>query len=321
MDVRPFDWHDLPTLHRYRHQSVFLNSYLLLTRGQLALPGALLSSLMPSLGVFTLVGNGDSDKNQPVFGQAVHRAGEELTYMTFLAPERDLDLPTLNGVVDGLIKAAGERGSLHLVADVDESCEAFSLLREASFATYTRQRIWRFATIQPSDNNSGVWRVADNKHAIAIRSLYHSLVPGLVQQVELYSDDKPKGMIYTQDDQVLAYVEFKYGIRGIWIQPFVHPDTPALAKQFGELINQLPYRRSRPVYVCVRSYQSWLEGALDELGGEPGPTQAVLVKHLAITKKALPLVEIATIEGSQPEVTASIRHMKMHNSSDYSAEG
>lgn len=209
---------------------------------------------------------------------------------------------------------------MHLVADVDESSEAFSVLRKASFATYTRQRIWRFGDIQSENNITQIWRVADDKHANAIRSLYHSLVPGLVQQVEPYADDDPKGMIYMQGDQVLAYIEFKYGLRGIWIQPFVHPDTPDLARQLGQLINQLPYRRSRPVYVCVRSYQSWLEGALGELGGEPSPTHAVLVKHLAITKKALSPVEIPAMEGTQPEATASIRNARVEKALDFSSE-
>ena len=48
MSIRPFDWRDLPTLLRYRDQSVFLNSALFLTRGPSLLTRAL--ALLPGAG-------------------------------------------------------------------------------------------------------------------------------------------------------------------------------------------------------------------------------------------------------------------------------
>ena len=35
------------------------------------------------------------------------------------------------------------------------------------------------------------------------------------------------------------------------------------------------------MYLCVRSYQTWLEPVLEDLGALAGPRQAVMVKHLA----------------------------------------
>jgi hypothetical protein len=46
-------------------------------------------------------------------------------------------------------------------------------------------------------------------------------------------------------------------------------------------MSHLPDRRNRPVYVCVRSYQAWLEPVLADLGAKAGQRQAVMVKHLA----------------------------------------
>ena len=43
---------------------------------------------------------------------------------------------------------------------------------------------------------------------------------------------------------------------------------------------------NRPVYVCVRSYQAWLETVLEDLGAEAGTRQAVMVRRLAKTVKA-----------------------------------
>ncbi len=86
MTVRPFDWRDFPALHRYRRQSVFLDSALVLTRGPLMVPGALFSYLAPSMGVFTCVLNGDEGGGSPVFGQFIHLLGSSFSHLTFLAP-------------------------------------------------------------------------------------------------------------------------------------------------------------------------------------------------------------------------------------------
>jgi hypothetical protein len=47
------------------------------------------------------------------------------------------------------------------------------------------------------------------------------------------------------------------------------------------LVHNLPNRAGRRVYVCVRTYQAWLEHVLEDLGAKPGPQEAVMVKHLA----------------------------------------
>jgi len=57
------------------------------------------------------------------------------------------------------------------------------------------------------------------------------------------------------------------------------PQLSALVSAFGRATR-------RPVYVCVRSYQAWLESVLEDMGGQVGPQQAVLVKHLAKLQKS-----------------------------------
>ena len=309
MSVRPFDWRDLPALNRYRHQSVFLNSELVLTRGPLVLPGALLSFLAPGVGLITGVINGEAG-HPPLIGQAIHSQGSQFAHLTFLAPDIALESPALSALFDYLVSLAGERGAMRLMADVDDRSPAFEALRQASFAIYTRQRIWQLVNPLKQEKKTSGWRPASERDGPAIRSLYTNIVPGLVQQVEPYGLNKPRGMILQQGKDILAYVELKYGYFGIWAQPFVHPDVEEIAKRLEEFLSELPIRRSRPLYVCVRSYQSWLEPAIEDLGAEPGPRQAVMVKHLAVAQKAARTFALPALEGGSPEISAPAIRME-----------
>jgi hypothetical protein len=86
-------------------------------------------------------------------------------------------------------------------------------------------------------------------------------------------------MVYAEGSK--CYVNVTYGPRGIVLTPLIHPEATDVATRLTGLLNHLPDRRNRPVYLCVRSYQAWLEPALEDLGGKASPRQAVMVKHLA----------------------------------------
>lgn len=306
MRVRPFDWRDLPRLLRNRRNSVFLNSYLLLTRGPQHVPGALLSSVAPSMGVFTCVGQGEPKQSGSLIAQIVHRAAAEFSYLTFITPQDGLESPVLIGVLEYLVKVSGDRGALHMVADVDESHLAHEALRGTGFATYTRQRVWRLVDAMVEDQSQDGWRPAADIHTVAIRSLFHNQVPKMVQQVEPDFAPNLKGLVYYRDGELLAFVELRFGHRGIWMQPFFHPDIPDVFERLKELSMHVPYRKTRPRYICVRSYQAWLEPALEAIGAQPSPSHAVLVKHLAVSQKVDLSFEMPVIEGTQPEITAPI---------------
>jgi hypothetical protein len=305
MSVRPFDWRDLPALLRYRHQSAYLDSALVMTRGPMLISGTLLSYLAPSSGILTVVSNGT--KTDPsIIGQIMYTAGSQYAHLTFLTPVDGLESTALPALLDYLASIAGELGSFRLLADVDEHSTAFEALRQSGFAVYTRQRIWQ-ETRQPSkEGHLDGWRTATNQDLIAIRTLYNNLVPGLVQQVEPYTAQTPHGLVCYQGEELLAYMELKYGRRGIWVQPFVHPDMEDVVGCFLNLTQNLPNRRSRPIYICIRSYQAWLEQFFEDLGAEAGPRQAVMVKHMSVTQKSARAYVLPALESGQPEVSAPI---------------
>ena len=310
MKVRPFEWRDLPILHRHRHQSIFLDSALVLTRGSLLVPGALLSYLVPTMGVFTYVSNGGSQEDSLLIGQVIHTQGSQFAHLTFLTPEAALRSPMVSGLLEHLVILSGERGAQRVIADVDEQTAAFDALRGEHFAVYSRQRIWRFHDGPEMEFKLSAWRTAISRDSISIRSLYNNLVPGLVQQVEPYAAYNPRGLVLYQGADLLAYVELKYGLRGIWAKPFVHPGADGVPAHFLNLLHKIPNRFSRPVYICVRSYQSWLEPALEELGAETGPRQALMCRHMAIVQKVEIRDATPALERGHAEVTFPITRVK-----------
>jgi hypothetical protein len=308
MHIRTFDWRDLPTLQRYRGQSVFLNSAQFLTRGPMLLSGALLSALAPGVGIFTSVSVIGGDTNPVIIGQTMHTSGAPCAQLTFLTPEKALESEGLLPLLDYLSAQAVEKGAFHLLADVDEGSAAFEILRQAGFAIYARQRIWRLEGQPPGESKPYAWQAAKDQDLIAVRSLYNNLVPGLVQQVEPFPADRLHGLVFRRGESLLAFVELKYGQRGVWVQPFIHPDAAEVTDHLAGLFQNLPHRHSRPVHVCVRSYQFWLEQAIEALGAEPGPRQAMMVRHLAVPQKVARAFTMPAIESGHPEASAPIAH-------------
>ena len=309
MNIRPFDWHDLPLLYRYRQDGVFLDSMLIFTRGTLLAPGgALLAYFAPATGVFTYLGKPDGENGQPLVGQVQHTAGATFARLTFLAPEAALESSVLPALFDTMAAEIGQRGAFHVLAEVEEGSQAFLALHQSGFAIYARQRIWRLEGEPQGESAPAGWRFCTGQDTLRVRSLYSDLVPGLVQQVEALPRERLKGMILLQREDVRAYVELRYGPAGIWAQPFVHPDTPEVGTHLVHLLQSLPNRRGRAIYLCVRGYQSWLEPAIEQLGAEPGQSQAVMVRHLAVARKATQPYALPNLNGKRVEPVAQINN-------------
>ena len=319
MTVRQFDWRDLPTLRRFRRESIFLDSALLLTRGSQQMTGALFSYLAPSLGIFTCVSNGESPIEGRMIGQFIHPAGSPFAHLTFLAPFSALESCSASPLLEYMMVLSGERGALRLLADVDEQSLAFEALRQCGFVVYNRQTIWQLDS-QTNVDNKHTWRATTDQDLIPVRNLYNNLVPGLVQQFEPIAQTKaalptaalPVGMVNYQNGELLAFVELKYGQHGIWVQPFIHPDTEAVDSYLLDLLSKIPDRRSRPVYICVRSYQSWLELAIEQLGGKAGPRQAVMARQLVAPLRAERAFTLPVLEGGQAEASAPLSSAAAH---------
>ncbi len=307
MNTRPFDWRDLPALHRFRDQCLFLDTQLVLTNGPIFAPaGALLSFLSPRMSVLTSVYVPLDRKALALFGQVTHTPGASSAHISFLTPGSSINETGLTELVEQMAVQVGERGALHLLAEADEPAEIFELLRQVGFGIYARQRIWKLLD-QPAVRTSlGLRRATNSRDLAGVKFLYANLVPGLVQQVEPFPVNQMRGLVYYRGNELLAFVELKYGPRGIWVQPFIHPDAENVVEPIFSFLTDLPYRRSRPVFICVRSYQAWLESVLEKSGAQPGLSQGVMVRHLA--RRIAQTYGSLAVETAANEPTVPVAH-------------
>ena len=280
MIVRSLDVLDLPLLSRYRRDMLSLDTARLLTRGNPLSAVALLSYLDPRRHIYTAVA---SDNGISLMGQVTLREEETSARVTFLATAGNINGLT-QPLLDHLVSQAGQWGAFHLLAEVDEDSPVFRLLRQAGFAMYVWQRIWKLPAPAPDGNKKDIWRQATETDWPAVQSLYGQIVPALLHPVEVL----PKqvlGLVCRPEGNLQAYVAVNSGPKGIWIQPIVPPDSDCISEQLAALTYAMAGGSERPIYVCVRSYQAWLESILEDLGAQAGPRQAVMVRRLAKLQK------------------------------------
>ena len=300
MAIRPLAILDLPYLYSFRDEAIGLDTARTLTRGNPLGAAGLLAYVNPARHIYSAIANGE---HETVLGGIIHSRDEIFAKLLYLAPSSQLRHPDLPELLENLSAQAGEWGAFHVLAEVDESSEAFIPLRKAGFSVYAWQRMWHITELNSHaqhPNKLESWTRAWSVHLPAIQSLYHQIVPPLLHPVE----PQPKSSIgWISNDGAKCYVGLTHGVYGIVLLPLIHPEARDVGAKLAELISNLPDRKNRSVYVCVRSYQAWLEPVLADLGAQAGQRQAVMVKHLARLVKESPTVPAvasrATVQPSQ----------------------
>ncbi len=274
MSIRPLALLDLPYIYSFREEAVGLDTARALTRGNPLGAVGLLSYINPARHIYSAIANGEEDA---ILGGIIHTPDETFAKLYYLAPASKLDHPELPALIDDLSSQAGEWGAFHVLAEVDEMNNAFTPLRKSGFSVYAWQRMWDVSDVTETVPKSE-WTRVKSVHLPTVQSLYHQIVPPLLHPVE----PQPKAAVgWMSNDGGKCYVSVAHGMYGIVLTPLIHPEATDVSEKLASLIANLPDRRNRPVYLCVRSYQAWLEPVLADLGAKAAYRQAVMVKHLA----------------------------------------
>ena len=313
--IRSFDWRDVGLVRNLGRRGVSLHSQAALTRGTHTLQDALRGYLAPvsRQATYVLRKNGV----QRAFAQLQTSAHSGCARVRFLAPAGDGadEIPRLD-LLEKLAFEAGARGNHFLVAEVDEKSTEFELLRQAGFAVYARQEIVCRSTLSERKPVDLPLRRRQKTDTLGVQLLYHNIVPPLVQQVEPSPVESNNGYVLLQEGELVAYLNVQRGPRGVWVQPYLHPEAHTVIDAVLSAFLNLEAKRSRgPVYVCVRSYQYGLQAALSDNSFEPWGQQAVMVKRLGVSVKAARFKALPALDGTEGEIASPITEtsISLHN--------
>jgi hypothetical protein len=306
--IRPFELRDLPTLHRYRERGIFLTNPSTLIWGRALVPArAVFSPFSNATGIYTAISNTHQDQPERMIGQVRHVAGKEDARFTFLAPAAEIDPGTFHELIEYLITRLGEHKAQNLIAEVDETSACFELLRQAGFSIYARQHIWQISKTPTTKKYAFNWREIAPIDEFNARKLYHAVVPTMVQQVEPTPWEELRGWVLYQNGDLMAYAYVIEGLRGIWVQPFIHNQMEDIYSQLIALLTHLRPKERRPAYVCLRSYQGGMAPHLEALDAQVSGSQAVMVRRLTAAVKKPDLARLPAING-EPEPTTPYSH-------------
>ncbi len=290
-ETRAFTLADLPLIHRLKSHGISLDSESYLARGLHTAEDAALSRLpLAAVGAPTVVAR---HGRAAAFGQLRHTRGTPQAHVVFMAPALGAgpalgpataasDPDTLETLwlhlLDALAVEAGTRGAQTIHAEVDENSPIFEVLRQAGYASYARQDIWRRNPAPPPVAGALPLRPVAGREMPAVRFLHAQTVPRLAQQADPIPAEE--GLVYFMEDKAWCYLTVSEGNRGVYLRPYLHPEAEPLAQEVlaGALI-ALERSARVPVYCCVRQYQGWLNGPLERLGFVPWARQSVLVRH------------------------------------------
>jgi hypothetical protein len=116
---------------------------------------------------------------------------------------------------------------------------------------------------------------------------------------------------YDEDGNLQAYADLVYGPVGAWVLPLIHPKTKEdISDLLLQMVLNLPDLNHRSVYIAARSYQPWVENALENLPVAPSPEQAILVRYLTIRQRVQAEYSFAGIENGKAETTLPLAQAK-----------
>jgi hypothetical protein len=299
-------WYDLPQLALYRNRvSSFYHAQLLTQGNPIGLSA--LATRLHDATASSIEAICSSDDDIPLIAQAQHTLGDRSARLTFITPEPEENHPGLPAMLDFLTIRAGEMGAANLLAEVRETSHLIEPFRRCGFTIYGWETIWRLPAVSGSLNHgaNSSWKNLSSQDESAVRNLYHTLVPPLVQTMEPFIARQPNRLVYQENGDTLAFVESRVGIKGIYLIPFIHPSLQSTDAMLAEL-QHLFMSTGKPVYLQMRSYQAWLTVFLEQMRAETTVHFALMARHLALPEYAAVEQNHLAIENRRPETTAPI---------------
>ncbi len=295
--TRPFGLRDLGLVWGLRGRGITLDMQRAVLWPSRPL-GAALSGLLPryASATMTYVCFGDATDKRG-FIQVLTCPERQEWQVIHLAPCPEGEDPTSGegwaGPLNDLCGLAGAHGILRVRAGVVEGSASEAAFRQAGFAAYAHEDVYRLCEPGRRTESGGGLRGLAAVDAWPLLQLIGQVVPPAVQHAEglaISSPDVPvlarlganheQGYVLERGADLGAYVGLSRGAQGVWARILLHPDARGQAADVvGQAIAAaVPVRT---LYWAVRDYQAGLRGLLEGLGFESIGVQVWLVKHTA----------------------------------------
>jgi hypothetical protein len=278
---------------------------MVLTHGKPLSPSGVLVQLHPNRGSFT--GVVDNDDGPDLIGQFSYNQGERFARLSFFLPEDTLETKAFPVFLQGISALACEWGAFSLLGEVPESGSLFDRMRQNGFSTYGWQTVWKAAKPSSGDPPSqSNWQSSGSGDYLTVKNLYQSLIPPLVQSIEPFPDHIPSGKVFRIQGEAVAWASINIGLEGVYVIPLFHPEVQDVQERLKALAMHIQRETRLPVYFAIRSYQTWLEPALESLDWKALPRQALMAKRLAVVQKASVLAARTAMNDQRIEPTTPL---------------
>lgn len=248
----------------------------------------------------------EGENGENCYGQIEKRQNRQFAQMCYLGCQESPDSINICRLLEQLVKSAGAWKAWGVLADLPEDSTFLDGFRKAGFTIWARQNIYKLGSTENDYNEIGlIWRLWTSDDINLMNALYKEIVPGSVQCIEPITRKAALGLVaYQPDGRLAAYADLEYGPKGVWVQVISRPEVKS-TDLLRTLPGVIPELSGRPVFLCVRSYQPWLDAALEEMGNIRSEAQLLLVKHLVLRKTlerstVKQIFEGSNMEGSLP---------------------
>lgn len=279
------------------------------------------------IGTETIVLSPPSGRGRALgFLQMRWRAHRPEADLAFIAPSLDAREDAVSiwyRLLAECTQAIGDRGGQHLFAQISGGDATEDVLRQAGFAAYAHEDIYRL-TERPSHlTKTTHLRRQRSRDAWNLLRLYTQTTPRPVQIAEGVLS--PEGQVGRLDDwwdqvqgtgyilevksELAGAVRVLRGSAAYWLRFWLNPQAREYGDTLlGEALSLLWAAPRRPIYVSVREYESGLRAPLEEIGFRYLYTRNLLVKHTTARAKE-PLIKLVPALEKRPETAASVaRH-------------
>lgn len=224
--------------------------------------------------------------------------------LSFIAGDQDIPQEAVDHIISDLVKRSPKLGAIHLVAEVEHKNPILEKLRSCGFGISAWQDIWKipsqFTTTQ-IPNPKWEWCPLAEVDWWQTSQFLHALIPPISHVTDLPQAYQTRFWVCHEQDRIVAFADVHYGPRGIWIQPLFDPGVARCTDLLCDLFRCMPAKLARPIFLSVRSYQSWLFRSIELMGADYLGHQAILIKHMAAYLSESVPVDMMTIQKRKPK--------------------